>query len=315
VPPSAPALRRLGLAALLLALVLTVIVGAVSARRDPARPLEVDGRSRTYVPHVPATETRRGPMPLVLVFHGGQGSPTRVASTTRFSELADREGFVVAYPQAYQGHWNDGRGTMPAARDSVDDVAFARAIVDQLTAELDIDERRIYAVGLSNGGMFAQRLGCELADRLAAIATVVGPMAAPLAETCALASPISVLSVAGTKDPLIPWDGGEVQIGARGEVLGAEATADLWGRLNGCGEPAERIWLPASDGEPNIWSEARGNCTDGVQVVLYGIEGGGHSWPPQRAFAGASTPSFTATDVIWEFLKEHPKAPRTEAVE
>jgi polyhydroxybutyrate depolymerase len=133
----------------------------------------------------------------------------------------------------------------------------------------------MYAVGLSNGGMFVNRLGCELSDRFAGIAFVVGPMPAPIARRCEPQKPISVLGIFGTADPLIPWRGGEVQGGDRGFILGAEETIELWARSNGCLAPKKPEVLPSQvDDGTVVKRTVYHGCKGGREVVLYAIEGG-----------------------------------------
>ena len=133
----------------------------------------VGGMDRTAWVHQPAAGTGAAP-PLVVCLHGGFGQGAGMALYSGFDRVADRFGFVVAYPDGHRRSWNDGRGNTPAGRDGVDDVAFAAALLDQLSTRLAYDPRRVYVTGISNGAMMAQRLGCELPERIAAIAPVAG---------------------------------------------------------------------------------------------------------------------------------------------
>ncbi|GIX45849.1 MAG: esterase [Candidatus Tectimicrobiota bacterium] len=275
------------------------------------RALEVKGMRRTFFLYVPPDYQRHQPLPLVLVFHGGRGSGQGVARTSEFHRLAEREGFLVAYPNGYKKNWNDGRGTTEPEREGIDDVAFVKALIDQLSREFVIDRQRIYATGISNGGIFSHRLACELADRLAAIAAVVGPMAAPVASRCRPARPVAVLGIYGTKDPFIPWEGGTVQGGDRGPILGVQATMELWAKLNQCRRhlPREALPVRVHDGT-RVWKETYTDCNKGTEVVLYVVEGGGHTWPPKQyrlrqRITGASSQNIDATDVIWHFFARH----------
>lgn len=273
--------------------------------------LSLDGRERTFFVHVPAAYSSARPVPVVFVFHGGgRGSGRGIARRTGFNRLADAHGFLAVYPDGYRSNWNDGRGTTDAERAGVDDVSFVRLMLRELEDRFAIDRRRIYAVGVSNGGMFVNRLGCELADRFAAIAFVVGPMPAPVAPRCEPRRPISVLGIFGTEDPLIPWRGGEVRGGDGGPILGVEETIDLWVRRNGCRARGYTEVLPrrVDDGTVVKRTTYRG-CREEREVVLYTIEGGGHVWPPAKPAsrrAGRSSQNIDASQAIWAFFSAQP---------
>lgn len=145
------------------------------------RKLTVDGRNRTYLWFGPKELAQGERAPLVLVFHGGGGDGRGVAKLTRFAELAERERFFAVFPDAWVKNWNDGRAAsgIRSQRDEVDDIAFVSALIDTLIGEHPIDASRIYATGISNGAIFSHYLAGHLADRIAAIAPVVGGMADP----------------------------------------------------------------------------------------------------------------------------------------
>ena len=141
--------------------------------------IEVDHRRRTYYLHVPANLPADKPAPLVLVFHGGGGTALGTERyLTHFSDLADQEDFLVAYPEGINQSWNDGRGTpsTAAANEKVDDLAFALAMIDEICQQHSVDPRRIYATGISNGAIFSHYLAANHAEKIAAIAPVVGGM-------------------------------------------------------------------------------------------------------------------------------------------
>ena len=253
---------------------------AQSGHRPPAgdagepRSLVIDGDSRRYYLHLPPGWRRDHPAPLVLVFHAGGGRARDIAPHTGFSRAADREGFVVAYPQGLRGRWNDGRGFPTATHD---DVGFVRALLDTLGRELAIDPKRVYATGISNGAMFVYRLACDLPGTFAAIAPVAGGFPAELAPACGHVAPVSVLAFQGTADPLMPYLGGGA--GQR-RVLSAERSVGFWATLAGC------TGTPVTTDEPDRAADGTRvrhttylGCREGRAVELYTIEGGGHTWP------------------------------------
>ncbi|HEY7634909.1 MAG TPA: PHB depolymerase family esterase [Gemmatimonadales bacterium] len=300
---------------LVLALVLLQNAGAAptpalaqSAPANQSRSLRVGDMSRTYFLHVPLTLDRSRPAPLVLVFHGAGGRGVGFARHTGFSKLADEQGFIAVFPDGIRRRWNDGRSSGP----SQNDVGFIRSLLASLTAEFAIDPRRIYATGISNGAMFAYRLACDLPGVFAAIAPVAGALPAELAPRCTQSEPLSVVAFQGTADRFVPYAGGAVGR-RRGRVLSAEETMAFWARAEGCSLNAVSDLEP--DREPGDGTKVRRSeypgCSHSRELVLYTIEGGGHTWPGgpsvARLVVGRVTRDIDATATIWDFFERHPK--------
>lgn len=280
---------------------------AQSAPTEERRTLRVDGVERGYLVFLPPAYRPGYPIPLVLVFHGGGGRASGIAPHTGFSRLAEREGFVVVYPDGLGRRWNDGRGVAATH----DDVGFVRALLDTLAHTLALDPRRIYATGISNGAIFTYRLACDLPGVFAAVAPVAGAMPVDLVPACGHAEPVSVLAMQGTADPLMPYAGGGVGR-RRGRVLSAERSVGFWATAAGCaGTPAtapEPDLTPADGTRVHLTTYA--GCRDGRSVELYTIEGGGHTWPggpPVGGAVGRVSRDVDATPVIWSFFAQHPK--------
>ncbi len=276
--------------------------------------IQVGVLERTYLLHVPPTLPCGMPAPLVLVFHGGGGQAKGMASLTSFSELSDKEGFLVAYPEGIEKNWNDGRYVEKsrAHRENLDDLAFIHALIDDIAKRHPVDPRRIYATGISNGGFFSNLLGARMSTRIAAIAPVVGGMAPTVADGFKPDQPVSVLILQGTDDPLVPYDGGDVRFG-RGQTIPTEEVVKKWVDHDGCG-PATTDVLPDLDpGDGTYVSRTRYSVgRGGTEVMLYRIEGGGHTWPggPQylpMGLVGRVCRDIDATSIIWDFFKSHPK--------
>jgi len=244
------------------------------------------------------------PIPLLLVLHGAGGQGAGMAQHTGLSEPATRRGYAVAYPDGIARRWNDGRGNGATH----DDVEFIRLLLDSLGRELPVDPRRIYATGISNGAGLAYRLACDLPGRFAAIAPVAGAPAAAIEERCATTRPVSVISFQGTRDRLMPYEGGDVSI-RRGRVLPAQQSAALFADVNGCTLP------PAVTAEPDtvqdgtrVMRSVYSGCHDGREVVLYTIEGGGHTWPggpPVGRLVGRVSRDLDATRTMLDFFDRH----------
>ncbi|MGQ9677911.1 MAG: extracellular catalytic domain type 1 short-chain-length polyhydroxyalkanoate depolymerase [bacterium] len=267
------------------------------------------GRNRTFLLHIPKKVEGRKDLPVVFVLHGGGGTPKSVASLTGFSKLAAEEGFVVVYPQAVNRHWNDGRQVRQflSHREKVDDVGFIELLIDTLVVELNVDSTRIYAVGISNGGMMCHRLGIELSHRLAAFASVAASLPENLMDKKPK-MPIAVLMINGTADPVVPFEGGGVGLFAqRGRVVSVAKAVEFWVNMNGCNiMPIETTLV--SDGDLPVRKTVYRNGRFGTEVELLTFAGGGHTWPGGRqrpSFLGQKSDAINATKVIWEFLSRH----------
>ncbi len=285
--------------------------------RTVCQAIDFGGQSRTFRLYVPAPDAPR-PLSLVFVLHGAFMTGARMVSTTEggFDDLAERDGAIIVYPNGVERQWNDGRPdpTTRAYSEDIDDVGFISQLIDDLAEEHSIDLNRVYATGISNGGMMSFRLGCNLSQRLAAIAPVVANMPVGLISDCAPAEPVSVLVMNGTDDPLIPFKGGGAEWGGRNRGLVASTGDSLafWARHNGCGTQPEVSLLPdrAPDDGTTVERATWPNCGLGASVTLNKIIGGGHNWPggiplgPPR-FVGKASQEFDGVEEIWAFFMRH----------
>ncbi len=228
--------------------------------------------------------------------------------------LADREGFIIVYPDGIDKGWNDGRGTTKAEQQQIDDVGFVKALIDHLARHIvHLDRNRIYATGMSNGAIFSHRLGCELADELAAIAPVAGIMAENIAPQCSPSHPLPIIAFHGTADPFTPYKGGASRSGRGGRVLSAEGAIAFWAAKNSCFPSPTVEALPdrIEDGTTVTRTTYTG-CNRRADAVLYTIHEGGHTWPggPQylsTRLIGRASQDISASELMWEFFKRHPK--------
>lgn len=258
---------------------------------------DVDGVRRSTWLHVPDGLPEGAP--LVLAFHGGGSSSERAGRSmpraTGLTEAADREGFVVAYPNSESGNWNDGRG-----RTEADDLAFVDELLAQVEARAGTDPDRVFATGMSNGGFFSMALACQRADRFAAVAAVASTQSDEL--PCVPTRAIPVTLIAGTEDPLVPYEGGVVAKD-RGTALSAAATVQGWRERNGCDEdPVVTDWPDLQDDGTTIHEERSCAGEDG-EVRWLEVRGGGHTWPGgsqylPRFVIGRVSRDLDATDEI-----------------
>jgi polyhydroxybutyrate depolymerase len=276
---------------------------------DDRRTLQVSGRLRSYV--VRAPERLSSPVPLVIVLHGGGGNAANAENMTGFTEKARKENFIVVYPEG-NGRlrrtlltWNAGHCCGYAMTENVNDVRFIDELIDRLIERYPIDERRIYVTGMSNGGMMTHRVGIELSHRIAAIAPVVGTV---FGDERRPAQPVAALMINGMLDKNVPYAGGEP--GGRGtdawdgtHAKPASDQGSFWAKANGCTDASTK-----EDIATQIrW---RYECPDGRAVELIALKDNGHAWPggePGSRRGDKPSESLEATDVIWEFFKEHPR--------
>jgi len=267
---------------------------------------------RTYEIHLPGNRAPGKPAAVVIVLHGGGGNAANAERMSGMSAKADKEGFIAAYPNGTPSRpggplltWNAWRCCGAAMDSHADDVAFMREVVDDIAQRYPVDRKRIYATGLSNGGMMAYRLGCEAGDLFAAIAPVAGALNS---YDCTSGPKVSVIAFHGTADKHVLFNGGLPQVSFDNHRRADNAVAfamQAWRERNGCDDRMER------DRKGSIVHSAW-RCADGTAVELYAIDGGSHSWPGGQKglrFGNVDPPNMeiSATDLMWDFFRSHPK--------
>jgi len=250
--------------------------------------INVDGTSRSYDLFVPASYDPRAQAPLVLNFHGLLGTPSQQADFSQFNASANDHVMLVAYPEGQRQSFNAGACCGAASSNNVDDVAFARAIVQDVEAKMCVDPQRIYATGMSNGGHMAHRLACEASDVFAATASVAGVLS--LVGLCTPSRPISMLQFHGTADTIVGYD----------SFPSVVPMMEAWAARNGCG-PVPEITFDQGD----VLCESWPGCDAGVEVTLCTVEGGGHCWPGNAScIFGNSTTELHASEEIASMFDE-----------
>ncbi len=283
--------------------------------------LEVGGRNRSFCFYLPRS-VQRHPA-LLLVLHGStmNGAAMRGATLHGFDVIADREGFIVAYPDGYENHWNDCRvaGDFEAKRQNIDDVAFLRALVDGFVQRYGVARERVFATGVSNGGHMAYRLALQAPDLVRGIGAIAASLPTTENQACApVGRPVAVMVINGTADPMNPFEGGNVALFgllySRGMVQSTMATMRYWAKLDGySGEPSSEFLPDRDPGDGTIarrWAWSAENRPD---VVLIEVQNGGHTIPlPQDTvprILGRTSHDFSACEEIWRFFKRAEQKP------
>jgi polyhydroxybutyrate depolymerase len=309
-------------ARILIFLVFAILFVAAVARSTPRRLLsryadsanhhegsiEVGGRTRTYFVHTPPGYDGKTHLPMVIVIHGGGGNAENAEKMSRMSAKADQENFLVAYPNGTGRFderfltWNTGNCCGYARRENVDDVAFFRALIDQLEKNYPVDPQRLYVTGMSNGGMMTYLAGCNLADKIAAIAPVAGAQN----FDCHPSQPLSVIGFHGTADENVPFNGGTgtKSIGGPRVDKPVSYAINFWVAEDGCSP------TPQHTEAGSLRTDVYSNCKGGTAVELNAIVGQGHAWPGGDRITrllDAPAETVSATDLMWIFFQQHPK--------
>lgn len=260
--------------------------------------LQLSGQTREYWRYVPAGAP---PQRLLVLLHGGGGNPQQMIKLTEdMAAQADKNRLLLIYPAGVEKGWNDGRSDPAvASRQKYDDVGFIRAVVSEAKSTFEI--LTVFAAGISNGGMMAQRIACDLSDEVTGVVTVAANMPAELAPVCYPKGRVAVMFINGVHDELVPYGGGDLKVlgRRRGKVLSTEDSLAFWARQQQCvPDPEEKM-------TPN--SVRRDYTCKSGDLALIRVENGGHAWPGgsqylPRVIVGNATREFSASEVIVRWL-------------
>ena len=274
------------------------------------RQVTVNGAVRSYLVHLPPTYDPRKPTPVVLTFHGAFMNGWMMGRLSGMSAKADEAGFVVVYPNGTglgetSLFFNASADPQPGG--PPDDVAFTAKLLDDLATVVAIDPKRVFATGMSNGGMMCHRLAAELSDRIAAVAPVAGTLALPAVHP---KRPVPVIHFHGSADGIVPFAGPRGRTPPNMQFRSVPDTIAAWVEADGCPKTPTVEKLPdAADDGTTVTRTTYGPGTDGAEVVLIEVKEGGHTWPgrpPPAPYLGKSTSDVKAVDLAWDFFQKHP---------
>ncbi|MBZ5680338.1 MAG: hypothetical protein LAO24_09555 [Acidobacteriia bacterium] len=316
--------------------ILFIICGARA--QESKEKVTINDVDRAYVVRLPRGYDQERKYPVVILLHGMNQDGDDMARLTRFNELADKDSIIAVYPSALHGRWNVGvrpplrrvmgpgprrypgggyprryprrgppGGERPDENRSVlaDDIEFLNQMLDKMGEKFSVDTTRVYAAGLSEGGFMVMKVGCTMADRIAAIAPVGAAM--PKMMTCLPSRPVPVVMINGTSDPVVPHGGG-TEHNLQLPVVSVEDTAKAWAKINRCGEKPSQTKLRAREkGGMETKVETYDGCQQGAQVVSYSVKGGGNTWPGGEQYevekqVGKTSQDWNANETIWSFL-------------
>jgi len=274
--------------------------------------IEVGELKRTYLTYTPEGLPQGAPLVVVMHGSGQNGAQMRRATGYGFERLADEHGFAVVYPDGYEGYWNACNivGDYSANKLNIDDVGFLTGMLDKLASEIGVDRDRVFATGISRGGHMAFRLALEAPSRFRAVAAVAANVPTPENFKCKPAGQgtSSVMIMNGTKDPLNPFDGGEVKLFGllrRGKVRSSRESGQYFADLNditGAPETNETQVTDEAHVEQVLWRD-----DSKVEVELMAIHGGGHGMPQPYfrypRLLGPTPKEPNGPAVIWAFFE------------
>lgn len=295
---------------ILLVIILLVFLRNNFGGDDSEFELIHEGLIRNYKVHVPA-DYDGGELPMVIYLHGGGGN-MNAAYLDGLDEMSDKHGFILAVPEGtgefkfgnIRASWNGGEWETGECCGDADDVGFISKMIEEIENNFEINSEKIYVTGISNGGLMANRLGCELADKISAIATIAP---AGLMSNCNPTKTISVMNIHGTEDPINPVDGSEPSVNLFNtsyKRMNPYQIVDKWKKINNCSNVSIKSYENAG-AKCITYNE----CVNNSEVELCIIDGMGHTYPSGAQYLPKSivgpVSKNISFDQIWKFFEEN----------
>jgi len=284
--------------------ILSLMIFVSSCKKEGQHPvtgtelisIEHDGNNRKYFIHVPPNYESTQSIPVLLAFHGYGGTAKSFMEHSNFNEIADVNNFIVVYPEGltfeWYTHWNVGGWTNGS---TVDDVGFVNSLLDDLEVNYNIETNKIYATGMSNGGFMSFLLACQLSERIAAVASVIGSMTPETYSACNPSHQIPILQLHGTADDIVPYEG-------QSDMIAIEDALSYWVEYNQTDSVATMTLIDDIDTDDGSTVEKYiyGNGNNGAKVVHYKVLNGGHDW-----FGAFGNMDIQSSQIVWDFLSEY----------
>lgn len=276
---------------------------------DQTFTLRHQGEERMYRIHVPKGYRADQASPMVVSMHGGGGNMSYQANDEYYGWVSKSEqaGFIAVFPNGYSrfrggklATWNAGICCGQARDKNIDDVGFIKAMIADIKTKFNIEANRIYANGMSNGGMMSYRLACELSDTIRAVASVTGTDGTP---QCSSTKAIPIFHIHAKDDDRVLYNGGSGNASdTHADFVSVPKTIEKWVKFDRCEIPAKRVLQVEG-----AFCEEYSGCREGAKVKLCVTETGGHSWPGGKKVRGKTQGSqaINATDLIWAFYNQY----------
>ncbi len=274
-------------------------------------------KQRLYILHIPPDYDGSKKVPMLIFLHGGGGNFLSAQGFTRFNPVSNKNGFITAYPQAYYESapnsfiWADGRNTS-ADKAGIDDVGFIGKMTDTILAGYNVDRKKIYLCGFSNGSFLTQRIAFEDNKRYAAMAALGGTLDSNLLQNANPGRAIPMMYVFGMEDPFVPFEGGLVSGVPGVPVTGIESAVKYWAENNRCKTELDSVRLPDITPKDNstITVFEYTDCGCNSDVKYYKIYGAGHTWPgveneSYEEIAGETNEDINAGEELWNFFNKY----------
>ena len=284
--------------------ILSLMIFVSSCKKEGQHPvtgtelisIEHDGNNRKYFIHVPPNYDSTQSIPVLLAFHGYGGTAKSFMKHSNFNKIADVNNFIVVYPEGltfeWYTHWNVGGFTNGS---TVDDVGFVNSLLDDLEVNYNIETNKIYATGMSNGGFMSFLLACQLSERIAAVASVIGSMTPETYSACNPSHQIPILQLHGTADDIVPYQG-------QSDMIAIEDALSYWVEYNQTDSVATMTLIDDIDTDDGSTVEKYiyGNWNNGAKVVHYKVLNGGHDW-----FGAFGNMDIQSSQIVWDFLSKY----------
>lgn len=279
----------------------------LSSQTTKIKTLTSNQLTRSIRIHFPSSTSNTAGKPLVINMHGYSSDALQQEFYARMNEVADREGFLVVYPDGINNAWNVGWPFGSPA----DDVKFMSDIIDYMVQTYQIDGSKVYACGMSNGGFMSYYLACHLSEKIAAIASVTGSMVPRNFDVCKPEVYMPILEIHGTKDDVVPYQGLDPIAAPIEDVI------QFWVENNGCSVSPQVYEFPNTNITDNTTSTkyTYRNCNDNVEVQFIVVDNGGHTWPGSLIDIGTTSRDFSASEEIWKFFKSYSRKVTSTTIE